>query len=126
MGRQHVPTKVLDLSGAFKKHPERARPNEPTVETKFDKSAPAHLDAHEQRCWDEIVKQIPAGVLSSSDLLSLEVCAKLLAEWREDSRGMATARIARMTNEMGKFGLNPSARASLTVEKPKTNPYLDD
>ena len=126
MVRPRTATTLLDLSGAFKKNPNRARPDEPEVDTNIDKTAPGHLEELEKRCWDELVRQIPAGVLSSSDLTSLEIVAKLLAEWREDSRKMATARIARMTNEMGKFGLNPSARASLIVDKPKKNPYLDD
>ena len=126
MVRPRTPTAVLDLSGAYKTHPERRRDKEPEVDTNIDKTAPDYLEELEKRCWDELVRQIPAGVLSSSDLTSLEIVAKLLAEWREDSRKMSTARIARMTNEMGKFGLNPSARASLIVDKPKKNPYLDD
>ncbi|MCU7916561.1 MAG: P27 family phage terminase small subunit [Candidatus Thiodiazotropha sp. (ex Gloverina cf. vestifex)] len=125
MARPRTPTKVLELKGSFKKDPQRKRESEPSVSHDFDKSAPDHLNEVETGCWDELVKQIPAGVLSASDLTSLEIAAKLLAEWREDSKGMATARIARLTNEMGKFGLNPSARASLTVEKPKENPFLD-
>ena len=125
MGALRKPTAIQELSGAFKKDPNRARPNEPDVQLEFDKSPPDHLTAHQQRVWDEVVRIIPAGVFSASDVIHVEMVAKLLTEFREDSAGMATARIARLSAEMGKLGLNPSDRAGLTVDKSKANKYAD-
>ena len=119
------PTALHELSGAFKHNPDRARPNEPDVALDFDKSPPAHLNAHQQRIWREVVGIIPGGVFSSSDVIHVEMVCVLLAEFREDSGGMQTARIGRLSTEMGKLGLNPSDRAGLTVDKSKANKYAD-
>lgn len=119
------PTAIQELSGAFKINPNRARPDEPEVSLDFDKSPPAHLTAHQQRVWDEVVGIIPGGVFSASDVVHVEMVTVLLTEFREDSAGMQTARIGRLSAEMGKLGLNPSDRAGLTVDKSKANKYAD-
>lgn len=126
MARPRTPTKVLELRGAFKKDPQRKRPNEPEVDTKtVNKKPPSRLTADQKKTWREIVKVIPAGVLSTADLVQVEIVVCLLTEFRQAGGAMSTSRIGRLTSEMGKLGLNPSARASLTVEKPKGNKFND-
>ena len=63
MGRPKTANNILD---AFKKNPNRARPNEPKPESGFRKTAPGHLTDLEQACWEEIVEQAPVGVLTSA------------------------------------------------------------
>lgn len=126
MARPRTPTKILELKGAFKTHPERKRKTEPEPNGKFSPRVPGYLTGAQKKTWREIVKLVPAGVLADADKIHVEVVACLLAEFRLAPDEMETARLGRMTQEMGKLGLNPSARASLVVEKPKSNKYADD
>lgn len=123
MARPKTPTNILDARGAFKKNPKRARPNEPEVKGKIDAAPPQHLDAHARMCWQEIKDTVPAGVLTASDTLIVEVVAVLLSEFRVARSTMSDGRLTRMTTLMGRLGLDPSGRASLVVEKPKDNPF---
>src|SRR5437667_12195581 len=66
MGRIPVPTEILDTRGAFLKHPERRRPNEPQ-ETRPLGNAPKYLTAEEKKLWREFGKMVPYGVAKSSD-----------------------------------------------------------
>lgn len=125
MGRARTASNILDAKGAFKKDPQRKRINEPTVTDPFPKTPPAVLTAKEKKCWKEIVKAAPAGVLTAADVLIVEVIAVLLSEFRTDREYFTAARLTRLTTEMGKIGLSPSARASLSVEKPKGNEFDD-
>ena len=126
MARPKTASKILELKGSFKKHPERKRQAEPEGREVFSRAPPDQLSGYQQECWREIIKAIPAGVLTGSDLIHVEVVARLLAELRTKGDEMRTERITRLTQEMGRLGLNPSARASLSVEKPKTNKYADE
>ena len=125
MARPRTATNILEARGAFKRHPERKRKSEPKVDSAFPTKPPAYLDADERKCWREVVRIAPAGVLTGADTVTVEVVARLLAEFRDDSRGMQVARITRLTSEMGKIGLSPSARASLSVHKPEENEFDD-
>lgn len=125
MARPRTATNILEARGAFKNHPGRGkeRVNEPTTNIQFPKSAPKHLSAKEKACWREVVSITPAGVLTGADVLIVEVIAILLAEFRESKAEFQTARLTRLTCEMGKIGLTPSSRAGLSVEKPKGNKF---
>ena len=126
MGRPKTPTNVLELRGAFKKDPQRKRDLEPEGNSSFSKEPPKHLSASQKKIWKEIILLIPAGVLTGSDLIHVEIVTCLLTEFRESNGSIDTARITRLTSEMGKLGLNPSARAGLSVDKPKTNKYANE
>ncbi|PHR17307.1 MAG: terminase [Sphingopyxis sp.] len=118
MGRPRTATSVLDARGAFKKHSERRneRAKEPKVSSPFPKSAPRHLSKGQAACWREVVRIAPAGVLTGADTLVVEVIACLLSEFREMKGMVPASRITRLTSEMAKIGLSPSARASLSVD----------
>ncbi len=123
MARPRTATNILEARGSFKKDPQRKRENEPIVSDPFPKSAPTHLNADQKKCWKEIVKIAPAAVLTAADVVVVEVIAVLLAEFRADSAKFPTARLTRLTSEMGKIGLTPSGRASLVVAKPEGNEF---
>lgn len=123
MARPRTATNILDARGAFKKNPNRARPNEPKVEAKFRKSPPKRLTEDQRQAWRELVKAVPAGVLTAADHLVMEIAACLLAEFWACPAEMDTTRITRLHAIMARFGLDPSGRASLTIEKPKDNPF---
>lgn len=125
MARPRTPTNVLDARGAFQKDPQRKRPHEPQVLTQFPAQAPARLSEEQRNAWDEIVKLTPAGVLTGSDVLSVEIAACLLAEFWRGPDKMTISRINRLHMLMGKMGLDPSGRASLVVHAPESNPFDD-
>lgn len=126
MGRPRTATATLELIGAFKKNPQRARKDEPKPAGSFPKTPPRHLSDAEKKMWKEIVKAVPTGVLTSSDVLTVEIVAKLYSEFRTEGVKMPAALITRMAAEMGKLGLSPSDRAKLSVDKePEKNPFDD-
>jgi len=119
MGRPRKATNVLDLKGAFKKDPQRKRPDEPIPEGEFKTEPPEHFSDEEIAMWNELIKQAPAGVLTSADMFGFEVFVTLAVEFRVKGADMLAANMTRMCTLMGKFGLDPSGRASLIVVKPK-------
>jgi hypothetical protein len=125
MARARTPTSVLDARGAFKRHPERKRTDEPIPTGPFNESPPDYFDAFQVECWENIILNVLPGVLKNSDELIVEISAVLLAEFRTNSADMETARIARLTAELGKLGFSPSDRAKLTVAKPVKNEFSD-
>ena len=125
MPAPRVATAVLDARGSFKKNPDRKRDGEPEPTGVFPDEPPHSLKPHGQKMWLEIIAAVPAGVLSNADVFVVEIAAALLSEFRHDSAGMQTARIQRLTAELGKLGLSPSDRAKLSVSKQVSNPFLD-
>lgn len=121
MGRPRTATKILELQGAFKKNPQRARPAEPEVTAPFPKEVPDGFTDYQIRAWDEIVSCVPDGVLTGADLPSVKLVVMLYAEFLEKGVEMPTQRMNRLSLDMGKLGLNPADRAKLSVEKPKSN-----
>lgn len=125
MARPRTATNILDARGAFRQNPQRARPDEPKPKTPFRKSPPAHLEPAQRAVWKELVKQIPAGVLTGADAAVVEVVAVLFAQFRELGAFMPAAQLTRMCALMGRLGLDPSGRASLVVPTEKANPFAD-
>lgn len=122
-GRPRKPSNILELSGAFKHNPNRARPNEPKPEGTLNLRAPVHMTQGMKKCWKEIVKVAPAGVLTSADGPLVEMACALLAEFRSDPMDMPIARMARLHALLRSMGMDPSGRASLVVPNQKTNPF---
>jgi len=125
MGKQRKPAKVLELSGAYKKNPNRENKNEPDGNGSFPDSPPDHLDEMQKRHWLEIKSLVPAGVLTGSDTLAVEILAVLLTQFREDYEGFTTAKLNRLSLEMGRLGLAPSDRVKLSVSKPSENKFAN-
>lgn len=125
MARPRTASNILDARGAFRKNPNRARPNEPKVKGAFRKTPPKRLLGLQKDAWRELVKAVPAGVLTGADHLVMEIIAVLLAEFWTNPADMDTTRITRLHAMMARFGLDASGRASLTIEKPRDNPYDD-
>jgi phage terminase small subunit len=128
MARPRTATQILELKGAFKKHPERKRDraNEPKHSDPFPKQAPKYLTDEQKKTWRQLVKQVPAGVLSGADITAVELPAILLAEFRTNPLDMPTSRIALMSTLLGKLGLNPSDRTKLSIPAPKKRNQFED
>lgn len=103
MARPRKPTNVLELTGAFKKDPQRRREDaEPVGELT---APPAHINGAVLHAWKEIAKYAPRDVLTNSDRLSLELAANLLAQFRNDPLDFPAAKLVRLEAMLGKFGM---------------------
>jgi hypothetical protein len=125
MGIHRKPTIVHELSGAFKKNPQRGknRLNEPVPRAGIG-PAPSHLDDAEQLAWDEIVNILPGGVAYDSDRLALEMTAVLLVRFRRDKSDIPAALFGRLESMLGRFGLTPADRSKILVpDKAAKNPF---
>ncbi|HEY2396426.1 MAG TPA: hypothetical protein VGH81_10680 [Rudaea sp.] len=129
MARPKTPTNVLELSGAFRKNPQRrrGRDGEPVPKAGIG-PAPAHLSADESAAWDDIVSDSSPGVLGDSDRAYLEITAGLLAlERRVGFENMDCSKLRLLSTMLGKLGLNPSDRSHVKVGgKPMSTPGRDN
>jgi P27 family predicted phage terminase small subunit len=143
-GRKKIPTAIQELRGAYKKDPKRRNQTEP-VAPKEKPRCPSHLDATAKAEWKFLTGILDElGVLSRADKTALVMYCQSYSEWRKaadmcqqygawqvkkDSKGELITkrhewdRIREQTQEacrkwLIEFGLTPSARSRLTVEKP--------
>lgn len=77
--------------------------------------------------WDltRVSFKVPAGVLTASDSVQVEIAACLLSEFREKKGAMEISRVTRLCAELGKLGLNPSGRAGLQIETETVNKFAE-
>lgn len=125
MARPRKPTNVLEMSGAFKKDPQRKRQDAETSGPLG--KAPSHINGAVLNAWNEIVKSAPREVLTGSDALAIEVAANLLAQFRDDPVEFPAAKLVRLEALLGKFGMTPADRAKVGGKKeaPKGNQFAD-
>jgi hypothetical protein len=85
MGRPRKSTALLELSGYFRKHPDRrrARANEPVSNGPLG-DPPEHFDAQQCAMWKELARASPAGVLGGSDRAYFEILCGLMLRWRRN------------------------------------------
>jgi hypothetical protein len=125
--RPRKPTAALELSGAFKKDPQRraARQHEPIPAGPLGEP-PEHFDEYHVKLWRELALQVPAGVLTISDRWIFEITCNLMAKFR---KGAASAGdMTRLIQCIGRIGLDPSTRSSVsTPEKSqeKRNKFVE-
>lgn len=125
MARPRKPTNVLELTGAFKKNPQRTRTD---AESAGELSAaPPHINGAVLNAWNEITRYAPRDVLTESDRLSIELAANLLAQFRDDPIEFTAAKLVRLEALLGKFGMTPADRSKVggKKEQPKGNPFAD-
>ena len=118
MARPSKPTAVLELTGAFKKNPQRKRTGEPTPTGGIGAYAKGSTDR--EKIWDEIVGQCAPGVLTNADRLSLEIAVEYIRQFRTDPVKFSAARIHVLIAILGRFGMTPADRAKMHLpEAPK-------
>lgn len=127
MARPKTATSLLEARGAFLLHPERKRAGEPVVTAPFRPEPPDHLKPDQAACWREVVGMVPAGVLTGADHIIVEIVCCLLTQFRRDPDEFLASRLTRLTSEMSKIGLSPSARAGLVVAPavPANDPWAE-
>lgn len=79
-GRPRKPTAILEMSGAFKKDPQRrdARAAEPIPQGPIGEP-PEHLNDIEKAAWGAFIEETPPGVLTIADRALLTQASKLRA-----------------------------------------------
>lgn len=124
MGRPRKTTAQHELSGSFDKHPERKaeRAQEPkpqgalggpplcfTVEGGCSEYTSSRLIA----IWNEIVSEVPPGVLTISDRKHVELACRLLYRIRKDQA--KSGDYSRLDALLGKMAMNPADRSKVNV-----------
>ena len=115
MARPRKPTKMLELSGAFVKDPQRRRDPEPEPTGPIG-SPPDGLTPGAVKAWREIAKSC-GGWLTDADRPTLEVVAVLMDKFRQgDIMGVELGALRSM---LGELGCNPAGRSKISVAPEK-------
>jgi hypothetical protein len=116
MARHAQPREVAELKGATRHDPQRYT-MEP-VKSEFELGqAPQHLSPAAQAAWFELSTYAPKGVLTGGERLLIEVTANLIAEYREDPRAFAAAKIGHLIGSLARLGMSPADRQKLGTPK---------
>ncbi len=119
MARPRLSADQAALTGALRVNPARFTERQkapPTIGVVGP--APKHLSANEKKVWREISNAIPEGIAGKADRFALEMCSRLLQQFRTDP-DMQASRIAVLLQLLSRLGLEPQARTKLQVaEKP--------
>ena len=124
MGRSRKTTAHHELNGSYDKHPERrvARALEPKPQGLL--GAPPRCFTVEGGCsaytserligiWNEIVAEVPPGVLTMSDRKHVELACRLLFRIRKDQA--KSGDYSRLDVLLGKMGMNPADRSKVNI-----------
>ncbi|MFH5927141.1 hypothetical protein [Roseomonas xinghualingensis] len=89
-------------------------------------SPPPGWTADQKALWWEVVNSAPAGVLTGSDRLLVELAVRNLANVRSAGTELTAAQSAEMRRCLGEMGMTPSERARLVAPSGKNeNPFAD-
>ena len=123
-------TAHLELVGAFKKDPQRKRPNEPDCREPVGK-APSRLLPQQKKAWKFLVDStgdVP-GVLTKLDRAFLELCAIGLAGiWDSNVEGgtVPQSALKAVGAMLAKLGMTPTDRSSVVVPRRNEKGAYDD
>jgi phage terminase small subunit len=120
MARPRKPTAVLELSGAFKKNPQRKRAGEPK-ESRPLGDPPDRLPKRAIPFWHEIVGMTAIGVLKVSDRWCVELAACLMAKAIKTHEGLSAAELHTLRSLLSAMGMTPADRSKMSIpaERPK-------
>jgi len=125
-GRPRKPSNILDISGAFKAHPERkaARANEPEVVGELG-DAPDWMTPAQKSIWREIAKEMHKNVCGEQDRQQFASLVLVTERIRKPDAPIAAFAEQRMM--LARFGLNPADRSRVQQGKPKKddNPFAE-
>lgn len=122
MGRPRKTTQELERSGSFEKHPERkaARAHEPKPQgplgpppTRFLRPESA-VAIRELEAWEELIRMVPPGGLTSADRWWCERAAVLMARSRYQT--LKASEETALANYMAKMGCNPADRSKVIID----------
>lgn len=130
-GRPRTPAKVLELSGAWDKNPQRRRV-EPEGVGALNEIPPTTLPSECVPIWHELIARFPKIVITDSDRYGLEVLTMAMWELRKSfnnpKRFQQFCKAEQTVRHwLVQFGMTPAARAKLAVKvgTDKKNPFKD-
>ena len=118
MGHHQQPREVAELKGAPAKNPQRYRTTVPKSGLPLGKG-PEHMSDEARACWLELSELAIPGTMTGADRITLEVLSELLADFRDDPRKFPIGKYAPLIGSLARFGMSPSDRNKLGVDKPK-------
>lgn len=123
MPAKRKPAALQELTGAWRKDPQRRR-TEPTPHGPIG-SPPKQSALTFEQAWRYLVKCAPEGVLADRDRVWLEVAAHLLVQFRADPANMHPAKLSRLTACLSALGLSPAdaSRVVVAPAKPQHNDF---
>ena len=149
-GRKPQPTAVKEISGAFKKTPHRRNASEPTPPPGSPDCPDYLCDLAKIEWWYMCGVLDEMGLLSRADRAALEIYCQTFAQWREACQMVAKeGAVVQMQTTAGsiakrnpldilrertaatcsrllaEFGLTPSSRSRVQVEKKSTDDFAD-
>lgn len=122
MPKLRRPTHLLELSGSFRRHPERRHAREGEPQPNGDVGdPPAYFSAMQRASFIELRDMAPAGVLCLADSILLELAAVLLARMRAE-RDFPAALIGRLTSVLARCGMTPADRSRVVASEAPSGP----
>src|SRR4051812_35680218 len=123
MGRPRLPTRVLELKGAFRHDPQRRREreNEPEPEPGLGKPPDSMSESQKAR-WKEIAKY--CTWLTVADRPMVEMTARLWQLMRDGAAKQGD--LKQLASNLAHLGMTPSDRSKIKVpstKKPSGNPF---
>lgn len=119
MARTRTPEHLRAVKGMDKKNPSRRNDNEPQPPVMGIGEPPKHLNENQKDIWNEMVLQMPGGVLGSSDRIAFELIAKLVWESRFNYEEFTGAKLAQLNSLLSRFGMTPSDRSKISIPQKK-------
>lgn len=130
-GRPRKPTKLLELAGAFKHNPDRAkdRAEEPQPDAPMSATPPGYMSARAKKIWIEWFAVAPPGVMFASDQFSFEQFCELYARCRARRFLVDNKDLMRLEAMYARFGMTPADRTRIKVaqkvDPKKANPHAE-
>jgi phage terminase small subunit len=118
MPKPRKPTALLLLNGGLAHDKKRYanRTAEPVPSGELG-PAPRHFNAELKAIWNELVKQIPAGVLTCADRIILELACRLTNKMRTEE--FTSSNAAQLVSCLSRLGLTPADRSKVQVDPSK-------
>lgn len=129
MARPRKPTPLLELTGAFQKDPQRARPHEPKPAGPLGDPPECFndepgLEAKElldraalRAAWHELTGMVAAGVLTISDRWLVELACRTMQQVRKGAALAAERNL--LLSCLSRMGLTPADRSRIAVPQEK-------
>ena len=118
------PTAILEAKGAYVKDPQRRRKSEPKPLRGIGEARPSRSCDY-IKVWDELVNDIPPGVLFCSDRVWLEIAVTLLCEFRELGSEFSGAKLNQLQKALSHLGMSPVDRTRIVAEQEENSSKED-
>jgi hypothetical protein len=112
---------LVELSGAFRKHPERKRVDPPTSGPLGD--PPPTLDEQYHATWHELASMAHVGVLQRADRILVEIAVRVLYSLRTTALPKSS-QFGTLIKCLSLMGMSPVDRSKVYVTQDKpANPF---